>query len=77
MLFYVINQIANTLVAFSVSYLRNGSLAFKALAEMDLLVRMNRTRVDRDVKAPHLQASVRTFVSSSSGALVIHIKLLA
>jgi 6-phosphogluconolactonase (cycloisomerase 2 family) len=44
--FYVINQIANTLVRFNVSYLRNGSLAFKALAEMDLLVRMNGTRVD-------------------------------
>jgi hypothetical protein len=75
--FYVINQIANTLVTFSVSYLRNGSLAFKALAEMDLLVRMNGTRVDRDVKAPQLQASVRTLVSSASGALVIHIKSLA
>jgi hypothetical protein len=58
MIFYVINQIANTLVTFSVSYLRNGSLAFKALAEMDLLVRMNGTRVDRDVK---------TFTPSSFG----------
>ena len=58
MFFYVINQSANTLVTFSVSYLGNKSLVFKALAEMDLLVRMNGTRVDRDVKASHLQISV-------------------
>lgn len=71
------SKIADTLVTFSVSYLRNGSLAFKALAEMDLLMRMNGTRVDRDVETPHLQASIRTLVSSASGALVIHIKSLA
>jgi 6-phosphogluconolactonase (cycloisomerase 2 family) len=76
MLFYVINQIVNILVTFSVSYLRNGSLAVKALAEMDLLVRVNGTMVDRDVKASHLQALVRTFFPSASGALVIHIKSL-
>ena len=67
---YVINQIANTLVAFSVSYLRNGLIEFKELAEMDLLLRMNETRVERDVKASHIQVSVRTPRTSTSCFLI-------
>jgi hypothetical protein len=52
---YIINQIANTLMTFSGSFLRNYLLGFKELAETDLLLSMDGTMAERAVKATHLQ----------------------
>jgi hypothetical protein len=56
--FYILNQNINTLMSFDVTYLHNGTLAFKELSEIDLLKGVNATSVNGSIMGSELVASV-------------------
>jgi 6-phosphogluconolactonase (cycloisomerase 2 family) len=56
--FYILNQISNTLVGFQVTYLKDKTLEFQQVSEINLLLRMDGSLVQTATMASELQVSV-------------------